>query len=269
MTASQSLRVIWRLMRIDISMALVYRIEFVMYMISTVVGPAIALMIWRAAMENGAALPIDAQYLTTYFVLLGVVSMLTSSWISGFLAEHIRLGRLSIWMVRPGSTHLNGIANNLSEKVIKIVPLAPMVGILWWYFRDSFVLPADPVTWLHFAVSVIAAAIMVYALDVLVGSLAFWLDDITGIDRARGLLSVIFRGQLVPLALMPAWSQGLIDVQPFRFTLSFSLELLVANLATPEIARGMALQIAYPVLTVLAARWLWRRGMRSYSAVGV
>ena len=269
MTAAQSLRVIWRLARIDVSMALVYRVEFVMYMISTVVGPAVALMIWRTAMENGASLPVDAEYLTTYFVLLSVVSMLTSSWISGFLAEEIRLGRLSTWVIRPGSTHLNGIANNLSEKLIKTVPLAPMVGIVWWFFRDSFALPSDPTTWSLFAVSVVAAAVMVYAMDVMVGALAFWLDDITGIDRARGLLSVIFRGQLVPLALMPAWSQGFIDVQPFRFTLSFSLELLVADLATSEVASGMVLQLVYPVLTVLAARWLWRRGIRSYSAVGV
>lgn len=268
MTTAQTLRVIGRLVTIDLSTALIYRIEFVMYMISTVLGPAISLMIWRAALENGAAMPVDAEYLTTYFVLLGVVSLLTSSWTSGFLAEEIRLGRLSKWLARPGSTHYNGIANNLSEKLVKTVPLVPMIGTLWWFFRDSFALPSDPFTWLLFTISVVAAAVMFFAMDVMVGSLAFWIDDITGIDRARGLLGVIFRGQLVPLALMPDWSRWFIDAQPFRFTLSFSLELLVADLDTAEIGRGMALQLIYPVLAVLAARWLWRRGLRAYSAVG-
>src|SRR5688572_13377600 len=129
MTIAQSLRVIRRLVVIDLSMALVYRAAFVMFMISTVLSPTIALLVWRSALDNGAALPVDAEYLTTYFVLLGVVSMLTSSWISGFLAEEIRLGKISIWMIRPGSTHFNGIANNLSEKIVKAVALTPLIAV--------------------------------------------------------------------------------------------------------------------------------------------
>ena len=268
MTTAQTLGVIRRLIVIDLSTALIYRVEFVMYMVSTVLGPAISLMIWRAALESGAALPVDAEYLTTYFVLLGVVGMLTSAWLSGFLAEEIRLGRISRWLARPGSAQLNLIANNISEKLIKAVPLLPMILLLWWFVRDSVAIPADPARLALVAMSVVAAAVMVFALDVMVGSLAFWLDDITGIDRARGLLSVIFRGQLVPLALMPAWSQGVINVQPFRFTLSFPLELLIGDLTHAEVITGMALQLVYPLLAVLAARAVWRRGIRAYSAVG-
>lgn len=268
MTVSQSLNIIRRLVIIDFTGALIYRAEFVMFMITTILAPTISLLIWRAALASGASLPVDGEYLTTYFVLLGLVSMLTSSWTSGFLAEEIRLGHISKWLIRPGSAHFNGIANNLSEKLIKIVALSPMIAVLWWFFRDSVALPSSPIRWLLFIVSIIAAAVMVFALDVIVGSLAFWLDDIGGIDYARGLLAMLLRGQLIPLALMPTWAQGFIDLQPFRFTLSFPLEIVVGDLAAADIALGMILQLAYPVLTVLVARWLWRRGLRSYSAVG-
>jgi len=268
MTTADSLRVLRRLIVIDLSMALIYRVEFVLFMVSTVVGPIISLMIWRAALANGADLPVDAGYLTTYFVLLGVVSMLTSSWGSGFLAESIRLGELSIWIARPGSTHLNGIANNISEKLIKVVALAPMIAIIWWLVRDDVAVPGEPWRWAFFTVSIIGAAITIFAMDVMIGALAFWIDDIGGIDYARGILSVIFRGQLVPLALMPAWAQGFVDIQPFRFTLSFSLELVIGELSRADLVTGMILQLAYPVLFVVAAGWLWQRGLRAYSAVG-
>jgi ABC-2 type transport system permease protein len=267
-TIPQSLRIIRRLVIIDFSMALIYRAEFVMFMISTVLAPVISLLVWRAALESGASLPVSDDYLTTYFVLMGVVAMLTSSWTSAFLAEEIRLGQISKWLIRPGSTHFNGIANNLSEKLIKSAALAPMIVVFWWLFRDTVTVPADPLTWALFAISVVAAAIMKYALDVLVASLAFWMDDIGGIDYARGVTAMVLRGQMVPLALFPAWSQGFIDIQPFRFTLSFPLELLVRDLSTRDLATGMALQLAWPVLSVMAARWLWRKGLRAYSAVG-
>lgn len=268
MTPAQSFRIIRRLVIIDFSKALIYRAEFVLFMISTVLAPTISLLIWRAALANGAALPVDAGDLTTYFVLLGLVSMLTSSWTSGFLAQEIRLGLISKWLIRPGSTHFNGIANNISEKLIKTVALSPMIALLWWFFRDTIALPASPLRWLLFLGSIVSAAVMVFALDVLVGSLAFWIDDIGGIDYARGLLASVLKGHVVPLALMPTWSQGFIDVQPFRFTLSFALEIVVGDLSTHDLATGMALQLAYPILTVLAARALWQRGLRAYTAVG-
>lgn len=268
MTTASSLRIIRRLIAIDLSTAMVYRGEFLLYMISAVLGPTISLMIWRTALSSGADLPVDAEYLTTYFVLLGVVSMLTSSWISGFLAESIRDGNLSIWIVRPGSTHFNGVANNLSEKMMKGVALVPLIGGVSWLVRDAISLPGDPVRWAMFTVSVLAAAVMVYAMDVLVGSLAFWLDDVTGIDRGRGLIIGVLRGQLVPLALFPVWAQGVMDVQPFRFTLSFSLELIVGDLAGSDLAIGMVLQIVYAAMFLLAAILVWRRGLRAYTAVG-
>lgn len=268
MTIPQRLRIIRRLVIIDFTGALIYRAEFVMFMVSTVLAPAISLIVWRAALANGADLPVDAEYLTTYFVLLGIVSMLTSSWTSGFLAQEIRLGLVSKWLVRPGSTHFNGIANNLSEKLIKAVALSPMIAVLWWFFRDAVVLPDDPLRWVLFLTSIVAAAVMVFAMDVLVGSLAFWIDDIGGIDYARGLLAGILRGQLVPLALLPAWSQDVVEVQPFRFTLSFSLEIVVGGLSARDLGAGMVMQLVYPVLAVLVARAVWRRGLRAYTAVG-
>jgi ABC-2 type transport system permease protein len=268
MTTAQTLRIIRRMVIIDLSTALIYRAEFVMYMLSIVLAPAVSLIVWRAALANGAALPVDAEYLTTYFVMLGVVSMLTSSWASGYLAQEIRLGRLSKWIVRPGSTHFNGIANNISEKVVKAVALAPLVAILGWFVRDNVALPGDPLRLLLFLASLPAAAILVYALDVLVASLAFWIDDIGGIDYARGVLSSVLRGHVVPLALLPAWSQGFVEIQPFRYALSFPLEILVADLSAAELALGMTLQVAWPVAAVIAARALWQRGLRAYTAVG-
>ena len=268
MTPMQSLRIIRRLIAIDLVGSMIYRGEFLIWMLSTVASPVISLLIWRTALESGANLPVDAEYLTTYFVLLGVVSMLTSSWISGFLAQEIREGTLSRWIVRPGSTHLNGIANNLSEKIVKSVVLAPLIAVIWWVFRDAVVVPSDPLRWSLFTLSVVGGAAMIYAMHVMTGALAFWFDDVTGIDRARDMIASVLSGAIVPLVLMPDWARGFVDLQPFRYTLSFPIELVIGDLTRAELVTGMLLQLAYPVLFVAGAMALWRRGMREYAAVG-
>jgi len=263
-----TLRVLRRLIGIDITATLVYRGAFVIYMFSMVVGPAVALLVWRAAAANGAALPVTMEYLVSYFVLLGVVNMLASSWLAYWLAEEIRLGKLSIWLVRPASVFLSLVANNISEKLVKAVFLIPLVGVLGWVFRADLRLPADPRTWALFTLSVVMAAIITFAVDVALGALAFWFDDIDGFFRLRLLAGTILSGQLVPLAFFPEWLSGFIAVQPFRFMLSFPLELLVGGLSEREVALGLALQVGYTAAAVGGAMLVWHRGQRMYAAVG-
>jgi ABC-2 type transport system permease protein len=267
-TTAQRLRILRRFFLKDLVLELTYRGEFVLYMLSVITTPVISLLIWRAALASGADLPVDRQYLTTYFVLLGVVNMLTSSWLDIWLAEMIRMGNLSIWLVRPGSAMLNLIANNLSEKTFKLAVLAPMIAVFWWFFRSAVVVPSDPVRWLLMFVSIVFGAVILFALDIVVGSLAFWLTDVGGISRGRALLVAVLSGQIVPLVLMPAWAGTFVRAQPFRYTVSFPLELMVSDLSARQVALGFAAQIVYAGLFLWGAVWIWRRGLRSYGAVG-
>jgi len=268
MTFMEVTRLIRRMIAINMANSLAYRGDFVFYMLSTILSPLISVLIWRAAIASGAQLPVDGTYLTSYFVLLGAVSMLTSSWLSPFMAEEIRNGKLSVWLARPGSFLYEMIANNLAEKAFKSLILAPMILVFGWLLRDSVSLLAPPSRWLLLALSVVLAAVIVFSIHVILGSLAFWIDDVSGIDRGQMLVAMVLGGQVVPLALMPAWASGFIRLQPFRFTLSFPLEIIVGDLSRHEMGVGFAAQLCYVVLFVALARWIWRRGQRSYSAFG-
>jgi ABC-2 type transport system permease protein len=252
----------------NVALNLVYRGHFACFMLANIAVPLVSLMVWRAALAGGAQLPVDAQYLTTYFVILSFVTMATSSWLSSFLSEDIRLGRLSIWLIRPASVLHDLIANNLSEKLLKTAMLIPMIGVLWLVFADSVRVPASLLHWLLFVLSTFLGAVLVFVLDVIVGALAFWLDDTAGLNRARQLLAEVLSGAIVPLALMPAWAQGFVTMQPFRFTVSFPVEILCGNLAGHDLATGFALQVGYVLVACLIARLVWSAGLRSYSAVG-
>jgi ABC-2 type transport system permease protein len=268
MTFAQHARLLRRLVAINMAVSVAYPFAFFCYMFSAVFAPLIAALVWRAAIASGAALPVDTSYLMTYFVLLAVVSMLTSSWLSGFLANNIRNGKLSVWLARPGSFLYDLAANNISEKAFKSVILFPMVACFAWLFRDDVSFAAAAWRWGVAAVAIVMGAVIAMSLDVAEGSLAFWIDDVSGLVKARSLLMAVLAGAVVPLALFPEWAQGFLMIQPFRYILSFPLEVVVGDLPGDEVATGLALQVTYTVLFVLGARWLWTTGKRSYAAVG-
>jgi ABC-2 type transport system permease protein len=235
--------------------------------------PLTSLLVWHAVLASDASLPVTGRYLVAYFLLVGVVEMLTASWIAFFLAESIRDGSLNQWLVRPTSTHLNAITNNLGEKVIKLLLLVPVVIMLGVVlsitgFGDHRLeLPTEASRWAGFGLAVLLAAAIRFSLDVVIGSLAFWVEDVQGFLRAVAVIIPVLSGGVVPLALMPDGWQEVAVLQPFRFMLSFPLEVLLSPDAGAA-GGGFAGQVGWLMIFVAAAVLTWRAGLRSYSAAG-
>ncbi len=89
-----------------------------------------------------------------------------------------------------------------------------------------------------------------------------------GLLRVKALVGAFLAGQFVPLALFPPELSGFLEAQPFRYTLSFPLEVLTGHLSNAALVRGFGWQVAYCVGLWVCYRLEWRYGLRSYSAVG-
>lgn len=262
------LRVLRRLTSIEIVGSLMYRTQFAVYMVSTVVSVMVGLFIWIRAGDEGANLPVDRDFIVTYYLMLAVVRTLVSTWHSEYLAQMIRRGELNAWLVRPGSYLLNLLANNFSEKVVKILVIFPMLAIVWLFYRDQFTLPSEAQRWLLFVPALFGAFVLEFCLTTTIGSLGFWMDENSGIARSRHVIAMALSGELVPLALYPAWADAFLNWQIFRFTMSFPLEVLLMNLSSRQLAYGFAMQFMWVGVIAVLCRFTWQRGLRAYSAVG-
>jgi ABC-2 type transport system permease protein len=78
----------------------------------------------------------------------------------------------------------------------------------------------------------------------------------------------VFAGILAPIQMFPLWLQRVLDFLPFRYVLSFSIEIVTGRVQGERLIFGFILQAFWATFMVLAVRWVWARAMRSYSAVG-
>ncbi len=252
----------------NVMTAVEYRGAYFVFMLDAVLVPIISLLVWLTVSEAGVQLPYSRSQFVTYYVLLSIVSMLTGTWLGEYLAQDIRLGGLSRWLVPPGSGIAYYATNNAGEKVMKLPLLLPLVALTALLFRGDLRLPADPISWLLFITSLPLAAVVSFLIQFDLGSLAFWIQDANGLLRATGLIGTFLAGKLIPLALFPHSFAGFLDAQPFRYTASFPLEILTGGLARSALAEGFAWQIGYCAGLWLCYRLHWHYGLRSYSAVG-
>lgn len=268
MSISSVLRVLRRLTAIEIVASLMYRTQFVVFMLSSVASIIVGMFIWLRVEESGASLPVDREFIVTYYLVLAVVRTLVATWHSEFLAQVIRRGELNAWLVRPGSYLLNLLANNLSEKVVKIMVIFPMLAFIWFFYRDQFVLPSEVQRWMLFVPALAGSFVLEYCLTTAIGSLGFWMDENAGIARSRHVIAMALSGDLVPLALYPAWADAFLNWQIFRFTMSFPLEVLLMELSSRQLAYGFAMQLVWVSVIAVLCKFMWQRGLRAYSAVG-
>lgn len=260
-------RLLWRVTSREVSSTMAYRGSFFMLMLSTAVRPIISLLVWLAVAAQGVRLPYSRGQFVTYFLLLALASMLTGTWIAYFVAQDIRLGTLSPDLLRPMHPILNALGNNLGEKIIKLPLLLPVVVVAAFVFR-GLLLPADPLRWAAFAAALAMAAALRFVVDYATGLLAFWIYDVNGLVRVRDLVLGLLAGQVVPLAFFPKALEPFMVAQPFRYMLSFPLELVTREMSSRAIAGGFALQVAWLVVFYALYKVLWRFGIRSYSAAG-
>jgi ABC-2 type transport system permease protein len=126
----------------------------------------------------------------------------------------------------------------------------------------------DPLSLFLFTVSLVGAWSILFLMQYTVGLTGFWITRSLSINDAWFFTYSLASGYLVPLDLFPNSVRDVLAVLPFRYTMSFPVEVLMGRLATPVILRDIAVQWLWAIALYALCRWVWRRGLRQYSAVG-
>ena len=243
-----------------------YRAEFLVWILTTNM-PLVMLAIWHAVAADGPVGRFDQRAFTAYYLGVLAVRLLTSNWAVWQLSMEIRDGTLSAKLLRPIHPILALAAEHLSAVPMRAAVISPVVAIMLYSGWDRL-LRHDPVLLLILLASLVGAWLLIFFSMVLMGSLAFFVESALGIFELWLGVHAIFSGYLVPLEALPHWVRGAANVLPFRFMLGFPVETLVGLLGRHEALMALGAQWGYVALFGLAALWVWRVGLRTFSAYG-
>ncbi len=116
--------------------------------------------------------------------------------------------------------------------------------------------------------ALLLAFAMRFVVDWSLALTAFWVTRMAAINQMYGVLVVFLSGQVAPLSLFPEPIRIAATVLPFRWMVSFPVEVLLGRLSPRETLLGFGAQAVWLALGLLVLRPAWRRGVRRYGAVG-
>jgi ABC-2 type transport system permease protein len=263
------LRIYQRLWQVNWAEQWQYRANLLMYLLYWLVSPVVYLAVWTTiARSQGSVSGLTANDFVTYYMTLLIVDQLTSEIIIHIFGYKIQDGTLSGELIRPIHPLLtNALVNTLAFKALTFMALIPVWGVLWLLFQPDFA----SVTWLGVLLAVPAVFfgfVISFLLSAALTCVAFWTTRVWSLHEFYMGMAALFSGQFVPLQLMPPLVQSIARFLPFQLFKYFPIELILGRLSPVEIIQGYLMDVLWLCFALLLFRWVWRNGIKKFSAVG-
>ncbi|HEY2030490.1 MAG TPA: ABC-2 family transporter protein [Myxococcales bacterium] len=260
-----ALRAYPHLLRASFAASVAYRVAFLIVLVSTTM-PLVMLALWLEVTRTSPVDGFTARRFTVYYLTSIIVRIATGCWVVYDVTNELRLGTLNYRLLRPLHPLLAYSAENLAEAPMRALVCAPVLFVLIGPLHADIC--HDPVLWAAFLPAVFGAWLLAFFSTALIGMLAFWFDKAMSVFYAWTAVTAVLSGYIVPLDLLPGPVRAFAHVAPFRFLLSFPVEIVAGRLERRQALLLLALQWTYLGLGFFAARLVWRRGLRRHGAFG-
>lgn len=245
-----------------------YRMSLAIWMIGRVLEPLIYLIVWTtvAQARGGEVNGYTAGDFAAYFIMLMIVNQATFSWIMWEYDYVIRTGQFNFKLLRPIHPIHADVADNVAYKLLTLVILIPAAFFLAWLFPPTFNLQIWSLA--AGAVAIVLAFVVRFVIEWTIAMAALWTSRINAINQSYYVILLFMSGQFAPLAVMPQPIQALANFLPFRWLIAFPVELMLGRLGPQEALTGFGMQLLWLTVALTALSFVWRAGVKQYSAVG-
>ena len=246
--------------------AIEYRGQIIIWILSSVL-PLIMMMVWiTISAQTGPIAGYDSIGFISYYLMVTFVRRLTGVWIIWDMDRDIRQGELSPQLLKPINPMHHLFASVVASKPLQVIIVGPPIVIASLLLGAQYDLSLQSV--LFALIAAWGGLLIEFLMQAVIGTAAFWITQAVAIAEAWFWLRMFFSGGIIPIAVFPAAIAQPLMVLPFRYTLSFPIEIILGRLTLAEIALGFIVQYAWVIVLLVVFQAIWKRGLKLYGAVG-
>jgi ABC-2 type transport system permease protein len=260
------------ILRASLKERMAYRGDFLLGTLLRFLPMVTTILLWRAVYAgSGQKTQAGFSYdeMIAYLLLVNISRMFSSMPnLAGGIARDIREGTLKRYLIQPVDLIGYLIAYRVAHKVAYIITSALPYGLLFFLCRGYFDHFPDPSTFGCFLISLILSFLVGFFFEVCVGMVGFWFLEVTSLLYIVMTLNFFISGQMLPLDLLPGGWATFLKWLPFQYMAYFPAVVFLGKVEGAELLRGLLAEAAWAVGFMILARFLYRLGLRRYSAYG-
>jgi ABC-2 type transport system permease protein len=263
-----------KILRISLMERLVYRADFFVATLFRFLPLLATFLLWEAVFAGRP--PGDAEIagftrdrMIAYLLLVQVSRMFSSMpGLAAGISRDIRDGNLKKYLLQPIDMLWYLLSYRGAHKLAYIATVALPYGLLFFLCRHVFDGFPDALTLAAYAASLLLAFVIGFFFEACLGLIGFWLLEVTSLMYIVNIANFFVSGQLFPIDLLDPWVVAILKFLPFQYLAYFPAMVFLQMETGNGLAWGLVIELAWAVFFVLLARWLYRFGLRHYSAYG-
>jgi len=254
-------------LRLNFLKQLEFRVNNIVWLLVGILPSLISYAIWRAVYQERSEINgLKQEYLLSYFLLSAIMWYFVGGTVNRVVGDSIKDGRLNSLLIKPMHPMISFIFYEQGWKALSLLVTSPALVILLYISRVSF-----PVTTFEQGLCLLLATFggaVIFALwDIIIGMSAFFVVNMSPVNRLNRIGYALLSGQIIPIALFPSWINRLNDLLFFRYTFAFPLQVIF-EFGQIRFFSLFIRQCIWIGILIVLFNFVYKRGIRHYEAVG-
>jgi ABC-2 type transport system permease protein len=262
----------WAIFRVSFAERMTYRGDFLLGTFLRFLPMVTTILLWQAIYKGSKKTELAGfgEYEMIAYLLLTNISRMFSSMpgLAGGIAREIREGTMKRYMLQPIDLIGYLLVYRVAHKVTYIIASFLPYFLLFWLCSVFFERFPDLPTLGAFAVSLVLSFLVGFFFEVCVGMVGFWFLEVTSLLYIVMTLNFFISGHMLPLDLLPEGWYKLLMILPFHYMAYFPAVVFLGKVKGMVLIYFLAGEVVWIVFFMVLARFLYRLGLRRYSAFG-
>jgi ABC-2 type transport system permease protein len=257
--------------KLGIQEAMEYRVDFFFSLINGCFTVFVQFFMWTAiygGKDEAILYGFTYAQMIVYIIMAGILWTLTSTGFEYEVADDIREGTLSRFLVQPISYFPYRTVLFLGRKILAfaVITLVSAVVLATLHFTLGAEFAATDIfmTFLVVPLSLLLNCVMYFCIS----TSAFWLTRAWGVFQGMHVVSSVLSGGIFPLDVFGPAAMEVFKFLPFKYVIYFPLNIICGKASGEDIFFGLLMQFTWIIIFYGFSRILWKMGMKRYIAAG-
>lgn len=263
------MRKYWAAFLTNWEQGLVYRLNFTLWRVRSVLQLLLVYFIWWTVFQNQTQVFGYTQMtILTYIMVSAIIRAITLSSRVIDVAGQINEGNIANFLVKPLSFIGYFFVRDMSDKLLNISFVVAEIMALIYFLKPPIFLQTDIPTLGFFIWAALLALLLYFLLAFVVGLLAFWLENAWGPYFLLLMFIEGLGGGLFPIDILPkVFAQALL-LTPFPYLIYFPAKVYLGSLDPTQLLQGFTILIFWVGFLWLVLLKILQAGLKKYTAVG-
>lgn len=266
------LRKYFNIFRVSLIERMTYRGDFFLGSILRFLPLITTVLLWQAVYQGSGKKQLagyDYDEMIAYLLLVHISRMFSSMpGLAVGIAYDIREGAIKKYLLQPLDMIGYLVSYRIAHKVTYIATSFLPYACLFWVCSGFFHGLPDPLTALAYVAALLLGFVVGFFFEATIGMVGFWFLEVTSFLYVINTLNFFISGHMFPLDLLPSFWVNLFKCLPFQYLAYFPAAVFLGKIQGAALVQGLLIELGWAVGLVFLARFLFRRGLRHYSAFG-